>query len=97
MHAFLPVEQRSVELQEGALAVLLSLCLTAPCRADGIAKGGLPVLYAVMDAHKWSAPIQVRLKESSVLRRSATTRACTCRRTCLDTALGAGLPLPLPT
>jgi hypothetical protein len=56
--------QANVELQEAALATLLNVCLAPACRGD-VFKGGIPVLYNVMDLHIAQQRIQVRRREGS--------------------------------
>jgi hypothetical protein len=56
--------QANVELQEAALATLLNVCLAPACRGD-VFKGGIPVLYNVMDLHIAQQRIQVCCREGS--------------------------------
>jgi hypothetical protein len=52
--------QPNVELQEAALATLLNVCLAPACHGD-VFKGGIPVLYNVMDLHITQQRVQVCL------------------------------------
>ncbi len=64
--------QANVELQEAALATLLNVCLAPACRGD-VFKGGIPVLYNVMDLHIAQQRIQVCCREQEGSRTSPHT------------------------